>query len=324
MREALLFCFNLKKSAAESHWMLVEAYGDNALSETTCRDWFCRFNDDLMSVKKRENRPRKVEDCQLQDSFGRGRYPIAKNACWAIGCFSSSHFHAATCHEEGSKENGCRMNWTIGRWSDAKTCQILLARQKRKSFLHRIVTGEKWIYFQNPKRKKSWIDPAQPSTSSSRPNRFGRKTMLCVWWDQEGVIYYELLKPSETVNAHRYQQLIKLHHALREKRPHYWKRYDKLIFLHDNAPSHTSTMVQNLEILNWEVLPHPAYSPDLAPSDYHLFSSIGHALAKRHFDFYDVRKWLDEWFASKDEEFFWYTQIAWKMGKIVSEGKYFE
>jgi len=68
MREALLFCFNLKKSTVESHRMLVEAYGDNALSETTCRDWFRRFNDDNfdLSDKKRENRPRKVEDCQLQ------------------------------------------------------------------------------------------------------------------------------------------------------------------------------------------------------------------------------------------------------------------
>ena len=65
MREAFLFCFNLKKSAAESHRMLVEAYGDNALSETTCRDWFRRFNADNFD-KKRENRPRKVEDCQLQ------------------------------------------------------------------------------------------------------------------------------------------------------------------------------------------------------------------------------------------------------------------
>ena len=46
MREALLFCFNLKKSATESHRMLVEAYGNNVLSETTCRDWFRRFNDD--------------------------------------------------------------------------------------------------------------------------------------------------------------------------------------------------------------------------------------------------------------------------------------
>ena len=42
--------------------------------------------------------------------------------------------------------------------------------------------------------------------------------MLCVWWNQEGVIYYELLKPGETINAHRYhQQLIKLHRALHEK-----------------------------------------------------------------------------------------------------------
>jgi len=85
---------------------------------------------------------------------------------------------------------------------------ILLARQKRKSFLHRIVTGdEKWIYFQNPKRKKFWVDPAQPSIFSSRPNRFGRKTMLCVWWNQEGVIYYELLKPSEMLTL-QFDQLL--------------------------------------------------------------------------------------------------------------------
>ena len=104
MREALLFCFNLKKSAAESHRMLVEAYGDNTLSETTCRDWFPRFKDDNfdLSDKKRENRPRKVES--IADSFGRGRYSIAKNACRAIGCFSSSHFHADTCHGKDSKD----------------------------------------------------------------------------------------------------------------------------------------------------------------------------------------------------------------------------
>ena len=133
------------------------------------------------------------------------------------------------------------------------------------------------------------------------------QTILCVWWDQEGVIYYELLKSSEIVDAHRYhQQLIKLHRVLREKRPHYRKRHGKLISLHDNAPLHT-TMVQNyFETLNCKVLSHPAYSPDMAPSDYHLFSSMGHALAERHFDSYeDIRKWLNEWFASKNEEFFW-------------------
>ena len=75
------------------------------------------------------------------------------------------------------------------------------------------------------------------------------------------------------------------------------------------------------------MLPHPAYSSDLAPSDYHLFSSMGHALAERHFDSYEnVRKWIDE-FASKDEEFFWRgihkLPERWKK-YIVSEDKYFD
>ena len=45
------------------------------------------------------------------------------------------------------------------------------------------MTGdEKWIYFENPKRKR-WVAPGEPPTSTTRPNRYGRKTMLCVWWD---------------------------------------------------------------------------------------------------------------------------------------------
>jgi len=161
-----------------------------------------------------------------------------------------------------------------------------------------VIGDEKWIYF--PKRKKFWVDPAQPPPDPNQhlpQDQIASNGRRCVWWGQEGVIYYELLKPGETVNAHRYhQQLIKLHRALRKERSHYRKRHDKLISLHDNAPSHTSTMVQNyLETLNWEVLPHPAYSPDLVISDYHLFSSMGYAFAERHFDSYeDVRKWLDE------------------------------
>ncbi|EFN76664.1 hypothetical protein EAI_08258, partial [Harpegnathos saltator] len=43
LREALLFCFNLKKIAAEARRLLEEAYGEHAPSKTTCKDWFKRF-----------------------------------------------------------------------------------------------------------------------------------------------------------------------------------------------------------------------------------------------------------------------------------------
>ncbi len=38
-------------------------------------------------------------------------------------------------------------------------------KNQKKSFLHRIVTGDdKWVFYDNPKRKKSWVDPGQPTT----------------------------------------------------------------------------------------------------------------------------------------------------------------
>ena len=41
-------------------------------------------------------------------------------------------------------------------------------------------------------------------TSSERPSNHVAKVMLCIWWDQVGVIYYELLKPNETITGERY------------------------------------------------------------------------------------------------------------------------
>jgi len=210
------------------------------------------------------------------------------------------------------------MNWTIGRWSDAKTHAKFCLPDKKESHscigLWQAMKSGSIFRILNA-RNLGLIPSNHQHLPQNQIASDGRR--CCVWWDQEGVIYYELLKPGETVNAHHYQQLIKLHRALREKRLHYRKRHDKLIFFHDNAPSHMSIMIQNyLETQQGSATPSCLLT-DLAPFDYHLFSSMGHALAERHFDSYeDVRKWLDEWFASKDEEFFWrvYTNCP-KNGK---------
>ena len=78
------------------------------------------------------------------------------------------------------------------------------------------------------------------------------KKMLCIWWDQLGVVYYELLKPNETITRALYRtHLMRLSRALKEKRA-YYSRHDKIILLHDNA--RLAPVKTYLETLKWEVL----------------------------------------------------------------------
>ena len=99
--------------------------------------------------------------------------------------------------------------------------------------------------FRECEMKKIICGPGTPAKSTAKPNRFGKKTMMCVWWDQKGIVYYELLKPDETVNGQRYQQqTMNLNHALIEKRSEWDRRHGKVILLHDNAPCHTEKVVK--------------------------------------------------------------------------------
>ena len=93
---------------------------------------------------------------------------------------------------------------------------------------------------------------------------------------------HELLKPGESVNSKRYQnQLVQLNHSLLVKCPECVNKHGKIILLHDNATPHTFKVVKSmLKDMKWEVLTHLRYSPDLAPSDFHLFRSMAHELAE--------------------------------------------
>ena len=105
---------------------------------------------------------------------------------------------------------------------------MLLERHKKKSFLHWIVIGDKkWIHYDNPKRKKSYVKPGHPAKSMAKPNIHGANVILCIWWDQKGVLYYELLKLGETINGKRYRtHLIRLKRAIAKKRPEYATRHE--------------------------------------------------------------------------------------------------
>jgi histone-lysine N-methyltransferase SETMAR len=90
-----------------------------------------------------------------------------------------------------------------------------------------------------------------------------------------------------------------------------------VLLLHDNACPHSAAHTkETLQELKSEALNHPPYSPDLAPSDFHLFGSFKDALRCHQFAddddevkeamhdcirtqpktfFYGIRKLVDSW-----------------------------
>jgi hypothetical protein len=72
--------------------------------------------------------------------------------------------------------------------------------------------------------------------------------------------------------------LERLNDEIKKKRPHLKKK--KALFHKDNAPCHKSikTMAK-LHKLGYELLPHPPYSPDLAPSNFFLFANLKRMVA---------------------------------------------
>lgn len=89
--------------------------------------------------------------------------------------------------------------------------------------------------------------------------------MLTIFLDSQGPMLQQFLEKGSTVNSTSYSQMlsIKLKLVIRFKRQGLLSK--GVLLFHENARPHTAAhTVQTLEKLSFEVLEHPAYSPDLA------------------------------------------------------------
>jgi len=158
-------------------------------------------------------------------------------------------------------------------------------RHKGDNFLLRIVTGdESWFHHFEPEMKRQsmeWRHLHSPSKKKAKTVPSAARVMGTDFWDAEGLILAEFLEPGQTITAARYvQTLHKLRRALCDKR-----LGRNIIILHDNARPHAARLTSEaIAKLGWEVLPHPFYSPDLAPSDYHLFGFVKDQLHGQHYE----------------------------------------
>lgn len=144
--------------------------------------------------------------------------------------------------------------------------------------MSRFVTmDESWVHHHTPESKqqsKQWKRSGSPTPKKAKCVLSANKVMASVFWDSKGVIFVDYLPKGETINSGYYCNLLrKLREEIKEKRPGMLRK--RILFHQDNARVHTSA--ETMAVIHecgYELLPHPPYSPDLAPSDYHLFPHL--------------------------------------------------
>jgi len=77
------------------------------------------------------------------------------------------------------------------------------------------------------------------------------------------------------------------------------------LLLHDACPHTAAHTLETFKQLKWEAIEHPAYSPDLAPSDFHLFGQLKEALRGRRLSCDDdVKAAVHQWLHAQPKTFF--------------------
>lgn len=305
LRVLLLHEFRLGRKATEAARNIRSTMGKDVLSIRTAQRWFNQFNEGNFELDDlpHSGRPLEVNIDVLKQLIEEEPRLTSRFLAERLGC---SHVTV----EKHLGELG--KTWKYGVWiphilssfqlkQRINACIELLTSHRNYQWLNNIITSdEKWVVYVNYTRKRQWLEAGQSGIATPKNELHPSKVMLSVWWGTRGVIHWELIPTGSTITSDLYcQQLDRVSAKLHEKQ-------NKVYYLHDNARPHVAKLTcEKLLELGWTVLPHPPYSPDLAPTDYHLFRSLANHLQEKKFDNeHDLKIYIHNFFSDKPQEFY--------------------
>ena len=172
----------------------------------------------------------------------------------------------------------------LERGSKTSTVPVVWAnfeffRRDLNDFLSRLVSmDETWLYHYDPEIKQhQWSGgiAAHPVPNNSEcKNPLGKFSPWFSGITTASFLFIDHHLKGQTINAKYYSfLLVKLKDILKETRR--GKVTKVVLFLHVSASAHRAFATQKkLVYLGFQCLDHPPCSPDLAPSDYHLFPGL--------------------------------------------------
>ncbi|UYV69539.1 hypothetical protein LAZ67_6003926 [Cordylochernes scorpioides] len=301
-RICIKFCFKLKKSATETYELIKEAFGDAALSRSRTFEWFSRFlkGRERVNDDQHTGRPRSL---RYEENKLKIKELIISNRRISIKDLSSeTGLSVGLCHQIVTKD------LDMIRTSSKFFPRILTEEQKVRmdvcknmvemtrtdpEWMQKIITGEEtWVYqydLETKRQSSQWIERGEPKPKKARFTKSKVKTLLVTFFDINGLVHHEFIPFGRTINQEVYLGIMRrLRGAVRLKRPERWKNNDWILHV-DNARPHTAHVVLQFLSKNSTIqIPHPPYSPDLAPNDLFLYPKLKMKLKGRKFDNVDM------------------------------------
>lgn len=276
-------------SAKAIHQELCQAWGEGCASYSMVADWTKRFKEGRQSFDDDERIGRPVTsttDDNIHDVYSlitenphiSLRY-IAEETDLSYGTVSS------IVHEQLNMRKICA-RWVPHHLTEQdKHHRVSICADNLQKFdsgqwrLCDVMTeDETWIYHRaipSKQSSKAWVATGKSPPTLVRRSMSDKKNMFAVFFRSNGVTFIHMLPHGVSMNGTYYCDhcLEPALTALAQQRP---KTHLHGIKLHqDNARPHlTKANIAFLEERHVTIMPQPAYSPDIAPADFWLFSYL--------------------------------------------------
>lgn len=319
-RAVIKYLWQKGLSTKEIHKDMIKTLGESAVSYSLVKKWVAEFKRGRDSINDDDipGRPISVRNAEtiakVHDLIMADRRLSIRFIASEVGV---SHTTVLAILKEDLAMRKLSARWVPKLLTvDQKRIRLNMSRDNLarfnadpEDFLYRFVTmDETWCHHFTPETKmmsKQWKHMGSPPPKKARVVQSANKVMASIFWDADGILLIDFLERGHTVTGEYYSNLLRqLRAAIIEKRR--GKLTRGVLFHQDNAPVHKSTIAMaTIREQGFELLQHPPYSPDLAPSDYYLFSYLKkHLAGKRFYTDNEVIEATEGFLRSQDKPFF--------------------
>ena len=292
LRAVIHYCYLRGLTPIETEAEMKPVYGRQMCHIKTIRNWFANFDQGRKELSDLPRSGRPADNTCLDDILNlldEQPFISARRMAEVLGIPKTTVLTKLHDELDFIKVN---LRWVPHFLSNENKQQRVEYSQALLEYLesgprtwNQLITGDQsWIYWDNP-HTSQWVPQGNQRPIHEKHTIASKKSMITVFFGLRGFVLVNVLKKGERFNsAYMVNEILpSLSNEISKSRP---KIGLKGIHIHiDNAKAHNSKMTMN-EISKYQMirLPHPAYSPDIAPCDFWFFGKLKEYLKGMNFE----------------------------------------